>query len=154
MDDNANPAADSDGPDISNIEAETLRRKVLFWRRLAMFLVIMVGFVLLFVWQRGAGVAERCRSSLDKYADAVANEKLQSLSPELLHVRWSVLQIEGANFTPAHYEIFPDKWNTPGDPDQSVDIAQCKEAHVGLLNTGRNVLRKTADGFEVVWVPE
>lgn len=134
-------------------DAIALRRKLNFWRRLAGLLGGLLVIVSILVWQRNETNRTECREALAVYAKLAESGDLASVPPELLTTEWDALEAPSARRPSDHYELLKENWGKAVS-SESIPLAVCAQAHWSLMGSGRNVLMKTRQGLEVIWVPE
>lgn len=148
-----------DGPrpdDLLDLRAQSqmLRRKMLFWQRIAWLLVGLVVVSIVVVWQRSEIRRRDCRLALEHYAK-LAHEQELRLEPEaLLEVQWQHLDQGSVHLSPSHYKLFVQNWLRVPSSDEPVPLVICADPHSTLLGKGRHVLYYGPNGYRIEWLPE
>lgn len=129
------------------------RRKAAYRRR---FLGVLIGVPLvlgLIFWQRNRGFIQQCESSLNALGKASSAMHLESEPMELIESSWLALKADSA-LGAGHYQALAVNWSRRPGTEEAVPLAMCAEPHGSLSGQGRNVLFRTATGFETRWVDE
>jgi uncharacterized membrane protein YedE/YeeE len=102
-------------------ETQALRRKVVFWRRVAWLAFGGAGIVMLVVWTRGETRRRDCFESLRHYADLARTNKLAEQHPEILEQQWQELEQAATGIPPEHYDLIVKNWTArPGSGEEPV----------------------------------
>lgn len=135
-------------------QARYLRRRIRFWRNVALMLVlgIALGVVVFFV--RHSSLLDRCRLSLTHYGKIAEALKLNEANVATIELRWRYLDPAKDGLPPSHYQLIPNNWELTPTGAEELPLAVCAEPHGVLLGGGRNVLFRSKDGWKVKWVPE
>jgi hypothetical protein len=135
-------------------QARFLRRRIRFWRNVALMLVLGIALGVVVYFVRRSTIADRCRMSLTHYGKLAEALKLNDANIATIELRWRYLDPARDGLPPTHYQLIPDNWSqTPSGADE-FPLAVCAEPHGTLIAGGRNVLFRSATGWRVKWVPE
>lgn len=150
---NPTPGVEEPVESLRREDAIALRRKLNFWRRLAGLLGGLLVIVSILVWQRNETNRTECREALAVYAKLAESGDLASVPTELLRTEWDALEAPAARRPSDHYELLKENWGK-SVVTESIPLAVCEQSHWSLMGSGRNLLVKTRQGLEVIWVPE
>ncbi len=135
-------------------QARYLRRRVRFWRNVALMLVMCIGLGVVVYFVRRSAIADRCKMSLTHYAKLAEALKLNEANVATLELRWRYLDPAKDGLPPSHYQLIPNNWNLIPSGAEEIPLAVCAEPHGTLIAGGRNVLFRSATAWQVKWVPE
>lgn len=131
-----------------------LRRRVRFWRNVALMLVLGIGLGVVVFFVRRSAILDRCRVSLGHYAKLSEALKLDEANVATIELRWRYLDPAKDGMPPSHYQLLPVNWGQTPTGSDEIPLAVCAEPHGAILGSGRNVLFRSAKGWHVKWVPE
>lgn len=135
-------------------QARTLRRQVIFWRRVAGSLLGVVCVVGIVLWQRDASQRAACREALGALSRQAREIRLETTPVELLEAQWQHLRTGDRKIAPGHYELLVRNWLRPPKAGEAIPLAVCGIPHSTLWGRGRHVLLRESDGDRVQWRSE
>ena len=144
-----------EGLSDDSIESRTLRRKLVFWRRVAWSCIGIVLVIVMVLWQRGNARQQECRAALEHYAGFAQSGELASTSPALLRAQWDNQQGEATlHVSPSQYRLITGNWGIAPEPGKRIPLAVRRNALSLLFTKGRHVLFRDEDGYHVEWLSE
>lgn len=144
----------SDSMDMVS-QARSLRRKVVFWRRMAWLALSMAGIVLIILWQRGQQHQHVCEQSMRAYFREALRRDLAKLPRELLEEEWRRLPPPGGEMiTAQHYNLIVRNWHTTPIAGEPVPMAVCATPHASIPRACRNVLMYDGQQVKVFWMAD
>lgn len=135
-------------------ETQALRRKVVFWRRVAWLALGGAAIFLMVVWTRGQARQRECFEALTRFAESSQTSQLSAQHPEILEQQWQSLEQTPSGNAPDHYDLIVKNWVARQAPGEELPLAVCRDSHLLLFSSGRHVLRRTESGFRVDWLDE
>lgn len=135
-------------------QARYLRRRIRFWRNVAIMLVMGIGLGAAVYFVRQSAIRDRCRVSLAHYAKIAESLKLNDANVATIELRWRYLDPAPDGLPPSHYQLLPENWSQTPTGAEEIPLAVCAEPHGSLFSSGRNVLFRSATGWQAKWVPE
>ncbi len=135
-------------------EARSLRRKVVFWRRAAFFLLGSVALFLVVAWQRTTVRRRECQQAITHFAEEARISKLDQVAVELLESQWEHLAKGPVKLEASHYEVFVQNWLQTPASGKSLPLAICRSSHPGILARGRHLLSRDERGMHIEWLAE
>ena len=149
----AKPGPGGQTPDSIDLVAQTrsLRRKMIFWRRIAWLLLGGIGIFALILWQRGELHRRACRTALAYYYAEAEKINLGSLPLETIETDWRALKAPPELMSPHHYNLIARNWRTQPAAGEKLPLAVCRDAHAVLFWQDRHVLYS---GGGIEWISE
>jgi len=141
-------------PDDSIGETQALRRKVVFWRRVAGLALGGVGIVMLVVWTRGQTRQRECHDALLGYAEKARSANLAEQHPDILEQQWQEFEQNAKGIPADHYDLIVKNWVARQGPEGDPVLAVCRDSHLLVFTSGRHVLKRHGDGFKIEWLSE
>ncbi|HKQ49454.1 MAG TPA: hypothetical protein VJZ71_15390 [Phycisphaerae bacterium] len=135
-------------------ETQALRRKVVFWRRVAWLALGGAALFLMVVWTRGQARQRECFDALTRFAEVALASQLSAQHPEILEQQWQSFEQISSGIAPDHYDLIVKNWASRQTPGEDLPLAVCRDSHLLLFSSGRHVLRRTESGFRVDWLDE
>ncbi|MBN2561362.1 MAG: hypothetical protein JXQ75_10580 [Phycisphaerae bacterium] len=133
-------AAHDDDSIAFYVEAQGLRRKLIFWRRAAWLLLGIALLISVVVWQRTTVRCRECRRALQHYAEMAHTHHLDQEPAEVLESQWQNFAKGPADLSAAHYALIVQNWLQTPPPGESLPLAICRDSHVGFFTRSRHVL--------------
>lgn len=144
-----------EGPSDELVESRTLRRKLIFWRRVAGSSIGIVLVIVMVLWQRGHARQQECRMALEYYAQFAQSGELAGTSPALLRAQWDNLRGEAVfRVSPSQYRLIIENWGITPTPGKQIPLAVRRNALSLLYTKGRHVLFRDENGYHVEWLSE
>lgn len=135
-------------------QARSLRRTIVFWRRLAWLVLGLALIVVVVAWQRTTVRCRECERSLEQYGKAAVGLHLEREPIEMLESHWQQLSKKWAGFSAVHYELLVQNWLRTPAPGEVIPLAICRDSHVSFLGRGRYVLFREPGKVYVKWLSE
>lgn len=153
----ANPPRDKptrDSPDDAIAETQALRRKVVFWRRVAWLAVGGAAIVMLVVWTRGQTRQGECSAALSHFAELASIHHLSEQHPAILEQQWQQFDTTVSSIPPEHYDLIVKNWVAAQNPGEDLVLAICRDSHLLLFSSGRHVLKRHGKSYAIEWLSE
>ena len=135
-------------------QTQSLRRKVVFWRRTAGIVLTTAALILIVAWNRGEVRRRECFDALKQLTTTAQRVKLTEQDPGILEDQWRQFATSEGGFTAAHYNLIVHNWAARLLPGEDLPLAVCRESHLSTFSRGRHVLHKTAGGLKIIWMDE
>lgn len=135
-------------------QTQSLRRKVIFWRRMVGLVFGLGAVILVVVWNRGETRRRECRVALKEFGALAEREKLAEQDPGILENQWQQLPPADNGISAAHYDLIVHNWIAKLLPAEELPLAVCRDSHMSTFERGRHVLLNTPGGYNVVWMEE
>ena len=135
-------------------QARSLRRKLLFWRRVLLFVVGVAIIVVLVAWQRTTIRMRECAQALQHYAELAKASTLELGPPEAFEAQWQRLPKDRLSVSASHYSPLVQNWVRRAGPGEALPLAVCRDSHVVFLTRGRHVLYRDDQRDYVKWISE
>jgi hypothetical protein len=137
-------------------QARSLRRTIVFWRRLAWLVLALALIVVVVAWQRTTVRCRECQQSLQQYGKTAVDLRLDREPAEVFEAQWQQLGKNWAGFSAGHYELLVQNWLRTPAPGEVIPLAVCRDSHVAFfLGRGRHVLfREPGKPVNVKWLSE
>ncbi len=135
-------------------QTQALRRKVIFWRRIAWLALGGASIVMLVIWTRGQTRRQECYAALKSYAEMARNLKLAEQHPSILEQQWQEFDQSTLDLSPEHYDLIAKNWAARPGPNEDIVLAVCRDPHLLVFSSGRHVLKRHGDGFIIEWLSE
>lgn len=148
------PKAIQDASEDSLSQTQALRRKVIFWRRIAWLALGGASIVLLVIWTRGQTRRQECYAALKAYADMAWKLKLAEQHPSILEQQWQEFDQSALDLSPEHYDLIAKNWAVRPGPNEDIVLAVCRDPHLLVFSSGRHVLKRHGEGFIIEWLSE
>src|SRR5262249_49014137 len=91
-------------------QARYLRRRVRFWRNVAVMSALSFGLIAAVYFVRRSGLRDRCRSALEHYSRVAQAMKLADANVATLQLQWRYLDQGAESIPPSHYQLLLKNW--------------------------------------------
>jgi hypothetical protein len=136
-------------------EARSLRRRLLFWKRLGFFVLGLALFLAFLSWQRTTIRCRECVEALQRYTGMAQQARLETSVAETLQSQWEHFARGPVKLDAAHYLLIPENWRQIPAAGESLPLAICRDSHVSFIARGRYVLYRDAQShITIKWLSE
>ena len=97
-------------------QTRSLRRKLVFWRRVAWLLLGGIVMVAAVVWNRGESHRRVCYQALETLDKLARDTKLSEQRPEILEEQWRSFDSGSTAIPSYHYDLIVHNWQANPRP--------------------------------------